>query len=987
MTGSLRNTLGVLSAPGQVVEVRALAENGTDSGYFTDYEALARQVEALDCDPSVHGCYITLNEVNPALLARRANRIKMHLRGDATTSDADIIRRRWLPIDIDPVRPSGVSSTDAEHGLALAKADEIAAWLSGIGFPEPVRGDSGNGAHLLYRIDLPNDEAATKLVKAVLSTLDALFSDTGVSVDTANYNAGRIWKLYGTMVRKGDSTSERPHRRSRLVSAPHDVVLVTVEQLQNLAAQLPAEPDTQPAVGKEPALDLRSWLVSHGIAIRHEKPYRGGTLFTLAQCPFSSAHKDGAYAIQFANGAIHAACHHATCDTRKQRWKELREKYETPAEKHERQERRIKEWSKERAKGKANPGSTLAKTPDLLPDDDPEPPEFTEEHTQKALEILEHGDPRAFILATYSRVHVGDELVGECYLASFLSSSITNSRGLHCCPTGDSGKGKSDSAKGFLKMVPRKYKIQGSITSKALFYHKIPEGSVIIFDDFEMSEDLREVLKNATSDFHVPLQHLSLNTNREPITLHLPPRCVWWILSVDNPGDDQVLNRMLVPWIDDSEVQDRRVKDRVFSMAENDGDNPDSIEDLCVIRAILSLVRKQRFFVRIPYARRITMENLRNRRNPIMLLDMIRSFASLAFMQRPQRILADGTIQIDANEQDFLVASRLFTSLDSTGGSQTSKLLKSEKQLIDTVLSMKIVDYTISDLQKWMGFSHQHLFRILHGRNDHDRNRMGGLLSKCPALGYIDTTITDQTGENVRRKRENHYTFSQELYQCWNRGSSVRLDTDPKGSIDPDGPAPAGDGRVMIGCSYGLRSKDAEKTANDNPALLVQDNSTNGTIITRESESMCGTTIPAVVCTHDAVCSYGLGAMGDDNSKTKIVGENQKIPEPGGNLLNPNLNPNCTQPGKPGAMAGTSGTIPLPGILDFREFRKVDPALFGRCDVCSVNPVSYRDDGTHTSLCSECYGRLVREGKVSGQISCEEPGRSGLAAEQNGGKV
>jgi hypothetical protein len=206
MTGTIGNTLTVLSGPGQVVEVRALAENGTDSGYFTDYEAFARQVEALDCDPSVHGCYITLNVVNPALIARRANRIKMHLRGDATTSDADIVHRRWLPVDIDPVRPSGVSSTDAEHGLALAKADEIAAWLSGIGFPEPVRGDSGNGAHLLYRIDLPNDEAATKLVKAVLSTLDALFSDTGVSVDTANYNAGRIWKLYGTMVRKGDST-------------------------------------------------------------------------------------------------------------------------------------------------------------------------------------------------------------------------------------------------------------------------------------------------------------------------------------------------------------------------------------------------------------------------------------------------------------------------------------------------------------------------------------------------------------------------------------------------------------------------------------------------------------------------------------------------------------------------------------------------------------------------------------------------------------
>jgi len=988
------HAIAALEEPGQVVEVRALGENGTHSGYFTDFDALARKVEALDADPSVHGCYVTLNEVNPALLARRANRIKMHLsRADATTGDADIVRRRWLPIDIDPVRPSGVSATDAEHELALAKANEVAVWLFGIGFLEPIRGDSGNGAHLLYRIDLANDEAATKLVKAVLFVLDALFSDTGISVDTANYNAGRIWKLYGTVTRKGDDTTERPHRRSRIISVPEEVVVVSREQLEALTAQLPTAPSPEPQGSSAPegiAIDLEKWLISHSIAIRSKKPYgSGGTIFILDQCPFSLAHKDGAYAIQFASGAIHAACHHTSCDNRKQRWQELWEKYETKDEKHTRQEERIKGWTKERAKGKvqAERGDAAAKSPppDPSPNDDKEPPEFSDEHTQKALEILEHGDPRAFILATYTRVHVGDELVGECYLASFLSSSITNSRGLHCCPTGDSGKGKSDSARGFLRMVPRRYKIQGSITSKALFYHKIPEGSVIIFDDFEMSEDLREVLKNATSDFHIPLQHLSLNTNREPVTLYLPPRCVWWILSVDNPGDDQVLNRMLVPWIDDSEVQDRRVKDRVFSMAENDGDNPESVDDLCVIRAILSLVRKHRFFIRIPYARRITMENLRNRRNPIMLLDMIRSFASLAFMQRPQRILADGTIQIDANEQDFSAAARLFTSLDSTGGGQTSKLLKSEKQLIDTVITMKVVDYTVSDLQKWMGFSHQHLYRILHGRNDQDHNRTGGLLSKCPALGYIDTTITDDTGDTVRRQRTNHYTFSQELYQCWKRSSSVYLESDPNG--DPEGPAPAGAGRVLIGCSSGCRSKDAEMNANDNPALNIEDSSTNGTNCTRESESMCGTTVPAAVRDHDTVCSCDPGAAGADNSKTKIIGENQKIPAPDGNWLNPDLNPDCTRAGKTGAMPGTSGTIPLPGVLDSREFRKVDPALFGRCDVCSVLPVAYRDSGTHTSLCQECYGRLVREGNVSGQTSYVEPGRSGLAAEQNGGNL
>ncbi|HOD86410.1 MAG TPA: hypothetical protein PKK41_07360, partial [Methanoculleus sp.] len=121
MSGEILRTVDLL-ADG-VVEVRALADGATHSGYFDDYTALARAAEALDADPAVAGIYVTLNAPNPALLARRANRIKLRLsRRDATTADADIIRRRWFPVDIDPVRPSGVSSTDAEHNAAIAAA-------------------------------------------------------------------------------------------------------------------------------------------------------------------------------------------------------------------------------------------------------------------------------------------------------------------------------------------------------------------------------------------------------------------------------------------------------------------------------------------------------------------------------------------------------------------------------------------------------------------------------------------------------------------------------------------------------------------------------------------------------------------------------------------------------------------------------------------------------------------------------------------------
>jgi hypothetical protein len=327
-TGNVASVIELLAGPGQVVEVRALAENATHSGYFTDYAALAQYAGALDTDPAVHGTYVTLNRVNPSLLSRRANRIKMRLaRTDTTTSDAEITRRRWFPVDIDPVRPGGVSSSNPEHEAAFAMAERVALWLGNLGFPEPVRADSGNGAHLLYRIDLPNDDASLTLVKRGLAVLDAIFSDESATVDKTNSNAGRIWKLYGTIARKGDNTAERPHRRSRVLSVPERLDVVSGELLANLGAALPGE-NCSPAVSPGEArritnqVKLPDWLRSHAIPVRSEKLYQGGRIYLLTACPFSAAHTDGAYAIQFENGAIHAGCHHASCGGGKQRWQE-----------------------------------------------------------------------------------------------------------------------------------------------------------------------------------------------------------------------------------------------------------------------------------------------------------------------------------------------------------------------------------------------------------------------------------------------------------------------------------------------------------------------------------------------------------------------------------------------------------------------------------------------------------------------------------------
>jgi hypothetical protein len=213
-TAEILRGLDILHAPGSVVELRCpKTKKGTISGYYDDAAALASRATALS--GTVPGVYVTLNPIHPDLLARRVNHTDD--RAENTTTDADILSRRWLPFDFDPVRPAGISSTDAEHEAALQRARDAQVWLAQQGWLDAILADSGNGAHLLYRIDLPNDKASQALILRVLQAVAQKFSDSTVKVDTDVSNAARIWKVYGTLACKGDSTPERPHRYARLL--------------------------------------------------------------------------------------------------------------------------------------------------------------------------------------------------------------------------------------------------------------------------------------------------------------------------------------------------------------------------------------------------------------------------------------------------------------------------------------------------------------------------------------------------------------------------------------------------------------------------------------------------------------------------------------------------------------------------------------------------------------------------------------------------
>jgi hypothetical protein len=216
----IRRGISLLFDPRDVVEVRIpKTRAGVVAGYFDDHSAMAVCIEAADAKYGASGIYCVLNPFERALLGRAYNRLKEQ--AEYTTADNNILRRKWLPIDLDPVRPAGISSSDEEHAAAIARARVIAYDMEHE-WGRPILADSGNGAHLLYRIDLQNTQASLASVSAALNELDRRYSDSAVKVDLTSTNAARIWKAYGTVARKGDSIPERPHRLSRILEASDD---------------------------------------------------------------------------------------------------------------------------------------------------------------------------------------------------------------------------------------------------------------------------------------------------------------------------------------------------------------------------------------------------------------------------------------------------------------------------------------------------------------------------------------------------------------------------------------------------------------------------------------------------------------------------------------------------------------------------------------------------------------------------------------------
>lgn len=182
--------------------------------------------------PKFTGAYLLCNgPIDPAICARYPQN-KWVKADNGRAGDSQIATRRSVFIDIDPVRPKGISATNEERRQAWEVASKVRTFLEEnlgktcIGF-----GGSGNGFFLLIAVEpIAPDSEQTAKISRFLKALQRSFGTDAVSIDDSVVNPARLFAAPGTWKRKGQNTEDRPHRETSFI-APMNIERVGLSEV------------------------------------------------------------------------------------------------------------------------------------------------------------------------------------------------------------------------------------------------------------------------------------------------------------------------------------------------------------------------------------------------------------------------------------------------------------------------------------------------------------------------------------------------------------------------------------------------------------------------------------------------------------------------------------------------------------------------------------------------------------------------------------
>ena len=325
---TIRQWYDIFKDNNELVEIRILdpATRKTYSGYFTDIETLLEAIKPYDRS----AIYFTLNTIDYACYSRE-QRDRISTKVKSTTSDGEIIERKWCLVDVDCDKPSDTNSSDEEKELAKSVVNNVYKFLRDEGFESPVVCDSANGFHLLYKQAMNSTPENTETMKRFLHVLDMFFSTDKVKIDCSTFNPSRICKLYGTYSRKGSDTPERPQRCSSILKVPSEIKITQNEYFEKVASYLP-EPEKKDRFNNYGAssFDLDEFIKEHDIKVAKVEDGKDYRKYVLEECPFCSAHRAPDSAVfKMRDGGFGFKCLHNSCS--KYTFKDFRLHYDHEA--------------------------------------------------------------------------------------------------------------------------------------------------------------------------------------------------------------------------------------------------------------------------------------------------------------------------------------------------------------------------------------------------------------------------------------------------------------------------------------------------------------------------------------------------------------------------------------------------------------------------------------------------------------------------------
>ncbi|KKG51865.1 sigma-70 RNA polymerase sigma factor region 4 domain-containing protein [Methanosarcina mazei] len=358
------------------------------------------------------------------------------------------------------------------------------------------------------------------------------------------------------------------------------------------------------------------------------------------------------------------------------------------------------------------------------------PEETLDQAETKALRILATGDPIDYVLETVEEMHVGDKNMQEGIGISIASQSCSNTDGIQISVNGKSGTGKSDAMKKHTHLLPARYKRVTNVSSKALYYMNLRPGMVLFFDDKDPDPALEEVFKRCTTNYQ---GFTVYNTVKDQgrLQLVIPPRINWYFTSVESHVTAQMLNRQLLFDSDTSSVQDQSVFDLQKKNAKVGKSSIEVNMKVLICRRIYAHIKDQLFRVKIPFADRIELKMINDRRVFPLLLDMIKGYTIFKYQQRS--VDEEGCLIADL--EDFYRAKRLF---EAKAESVITHLNENERKIIRYIMENQGSNgCTYDEIAKGTEIPYKTVQRIINGRKDREES---GLIEKYNGLEKIDYT-------------------------------------------------------------------------------------------------------------------------------------------------------------------------------------------------------------------------------------------------------